>query len=221
MKFKNKKTGEIKEFEAVCINAALVSAQNRKRLFWTNIPNVTQPEDRGIILKDILEQGTIETQKSYPIDANYFKGGKIGGTHQSSKRNYTIRLGSIGKGGQGDRTYNTEGKSVNLSANGGGRGAKTGLYMIQKPRGYNKGGDKALDGKTPTLSSSSWEHNNHLTDGFTIRKLTPIECERLQGLPDNYTEGVSNTQRYKACGNAFNVDVVTHILSFIKKDLEK
>jgi DNA (cytosine-5)-methyltransferase 1 len=49
-----------------------------------------------------------------------------------------------------------------------------------------------------------------------IRKLTPIECERLQGLPDNYTEGVSNTQRYKALGNAFNVDVVAHILSFIK-----
>ena len=49
-----------------------------------------------------------------------------------------------------------------------------------------------------------------------IRKLTPVECERLQGLPDNYTEGISNTQRYKCLGNAFNVDVVAYILSFIK-----
>ena len=47
---------------------------------------------------------------------------------------------------------------------------------------------------------------------YKIRKLTPIECERLQGLPDNYTEGVSNTQRYKQLGNAFNVDVVAHII---------
>ena len=165
--------------EPIMINAALVSAQNRKRLFWTNIPNVTQPEDRGILLKDILEDGSCDRLKSYCIDANYFKGGKIGGTHQSSTRNYTIRVGQIGKGGQADSIYSPDGKSVNLSANGGGRGAKTGLYAVRQ----------------------------------IIRKLTPIECERLQGLPDNYTEGVSNTQRYKCLGNAFNVDVIAHILN--------
>jgi DNA (cytosine-5)-methyltransferase 3A len=65
------------------------------------------------------------------------------------------------------------------------------------------------EGKTPTLSTNA--------DGLyqidnTIRKLTPIECERLQGLPDNYTAGISNTQRYKCCGNAFNADVVATIL---------
>ena len=53
-------------------------------------------------------------------------------------------------------------------------------------------------------------------DGAGIRKLTPVECERLQGLPDRYTEGVSDTQRYKALGNAFNVDVIAHILSHAK-----
>jgi DNA (cytosine-5)-methyltransferase 3A len=89
--------------------------------------------------------------------------------------------------------------------------------MIQKPRGNNPGGARAVDGKTPVLSASSWEHNNHLTDGSEIRKLTPIECERLQGLPDNYTDGISNSQRYKCLGNAFNVDVVAHILSFIPR----
>jgi len=75
---------------------------------------------------------------------------------------------------------------------------------------------KALNGKTPTLSSSAWEHNNHLVKNSQIRKLTPIECERLQGVPDNYTEGASNSQRYKMLGNAFNVDVVSWILSFLK-----
>src|SRR3990167_7989613 len=158
----------------------------------------------------------------------------------------SIRVGQFGKGGQGDRVYSPEGKSVNLSALGGGRGAKTGLYlidtrqmsrekipriynkgktptlngsmykdpykivMVQTPRGKNKGGLRALDGKTPVLTRSEWQHNNKLTDGTFIRKLTPVECERLQGLPDNYTEGISNSQRYKALGNAFNVDVIAH-----------
>ena len=201
--------------EPIMINASLVSAQNRKRLFWTNIPNVTQPEDRGILLKDIIEDGVCDRDKSYCIDANYYKGGKIGGTHQSSTRNYTIRIGKINKGGQGDRIYSIDGKSIALSVQGGGIGAKTGLYLIQRPRGKNKGGIHTE--KSPTLTTSSFEHNNHLQDGQTLRKLHPIECERLQGLPDNYTDGVSNTQRYKCLGNAFNVDVVAHILSFIPK----
>jgi len=261
----------------IMINASLVSAQNRKRLFFTNIPNVTQPEDGGILLKDILEQ---DVDEKYFIDVTKnkrIKGwtenerglrphkgdksktgiseiGRITNIDQktdtiSTNHAPTIRIGQIGKGGQGDRIYSPEGKSVGLSALGGGRGAKTGLYavpvalrnrgegkkpeyngtdkansmttvqtdsivaMIQTPRGYNKGGIKALDGKTPTLSSSSWEHNNHIIEDTQIRKLTPTECERLQGVPDNYTEGVSNSQRYKMLGNAFNVDVVAHILS--------
>ena len=57
---------------------------------------------------------------------------------------------------------------------------------------------------------------DNLVVGDRIRKLTPIECERLQGLPDNYTEGVATTNRYKCLGNAFNVDVVAHILGRIK-----
>ena len=175
--------------EPIMINAALVSAQNRKRLFWTNIPNVKLPDDRGIFLKDILEPSADDT--------------------------FTVRIGSINKGGQGDRIYSPEGKSVGLSALGGGRGAKTGLYIVQTPRGKNIGGKRALNGKVPTLSSSSWEHNNKLSENEIIRKLTPVECERLQSLPDNYTEGISNTQRYKALGNAFNVEVVAHILKGI------
>lgn len=190
--------------EPIMINAALVSAQNRKRLFWTNIPNVTLPEDRGILLKDILEENIAG---EYDVNACSFRGrylvdGKrkdvygakteqrleIGGNKANTitkvYKDSMVRIGQIGKGGQGDRIYSPQGKSVALSALGGGRGAKTGLYQ---------------------------------TEEYTVRKLTPVECERLQGLPDNYTEGVSNSQRYKCLGNAFNVDVVAHILSFIPR----
>ena len=238
--------------EPIMINASLVSAQNRKRLFWTNIPNVTQPADRGILLKDILEKGTLEIEKAHCIDANYFKGGKIGGTHQSSKRNYTIRVGQFNSGGQGDRVYSPEGKSVGLSALGGGRGAKTGLYAISKPVILGKESLQVLkEGRTELGKQSRREIRkktgkdstfrskgnkayfgregikaNCLTTGlgaegmivedFIIRKLTPTECHRLQGLPDGYCDGISNSQQYKCLGNAFNVDVVAHILSFIK-----
>src|SRR3990167_6169167 len=200
--------------EPIMINAALVSAQNRKRLFWTNIPNVKLPDDRGIFLKDILEPKVDEVFTVKPKSNTVRSSGR--GSGIDNKHNWdTIRIGSINKGGQGDRIYSPEGKSVGLSALGGGRGAKTGLYRIKSPRGKNTGGKRALNGKVPTLSSSSWEHNNKLSENEVIRKLTPVECERLQSLPDNYTEGISNTQRYKALGNAFNVEVVAHILKGI------
>jgi len=210
--------------EPIMINAALVSAQNRKRLFWTNIPNVTQPKDKGILLKDILEEGTIEIKKAYTIDANYSKGGKIGGKHQSSKRNYAVQVGQIGKGAQGYRIYSHDGKSVCLSARGGGKGATTGLYAVAL-RGRNIVNGKRKDvlgAKTEQQLEIGGDKANSLTSVFKdsmvledsiVRKLTPIECERLQSLPDNYTEGVSNSQRYKALGNAFNVDVMAHIIT--------
>lgn len=166
--------------EPIMIDASLVSAQSRKRLFWTNIPNVTQPKDKGILLQNILENGDSDRLKSYCIDANYYKGANWK-QYKEKGRRQLIRIGHFNSGGQGDRIYSLQGKSVALSALGGGRGAKTGLYL----------------------------------DKENIRKLTPVECERLQCLPDNYTEGVSNTQRYKTLGNAFNVSVVAHILSFI------
>jgi len=216
--------------EPIMINASLVSAQTRKRLFWTNIPGVTLPEDKGILLKHILEKNVDD---SFIVQAvalrNRGQGKKLelGG----DKANSMIRIGQIGKGGQGDRIYSPEGKSVALSAMGGGRGAKTGLYVIV-PEATKQGFAVAVDGDSIDLSFPNSKTRrgrvgnkvkNLMTSQnigvFTqgeIRKLTPIECERLQGLPDNYTEGVSNTQRYKACGNAFNVDVVAHILSFIK-----
>lgn len=96
------------------------------------------------------------------------------------------------KNSQGYRVYSVKDKSVTINAKGGGMGAKTGLYKIDLPDGE-----------------------------YVIRKLTPVEAERLQTLPDNYTEGVSNTQRYKQIGNGWTVDVIAHILSFIPKENEE
>lgn len=179
--------------EPIMINASLVSAQNRKRLFWTNIPNVTLPQDRGILLKDILINGFTEKDKSLIIRASYYKTSAVEYFKDFDPKQAVfikpIKIGQIGNGGQGERVYSIDGKSVTLSALGGGRGAKTGLYEVR----------------------------NHFKEILPYaRKLSPMECERLQGLSDNYTDGVSNTQRYKCLGNAFNVDVVAHILSFIK-----
>jgi len=215
--------------EPIMINAALVSAQNRKRLFWVGEKiehifkennrynyseyvkvDITQPEDRGILLKDILENGESDRLKSYCIDANYYKGANWKQYTEKGRRQL-VRVASLNSGGQGDRVYSVTGKSVSLSANGGGRGAKTGLYHI--PHGYKKEKITQED-KYPTLHAQN-PAANHLIIQDNIRKLTPIECERLQGLPDNYTEGISNTQRYKCLGNAFNVDVVAHILKHI------
>lgn len=219
------------------INSALVSAQQRKRYYWTNW-HVEQPQNKGILLKDILETANgfpaamrtredelgkfkrLETKDdgkansltsvqtdsmvAEPVRVGQFgKGGQgqriysvtgksvclgLGGS-TSEKYAQPVRVGQIGNGGQGQRIYSITGKSVSLSANGGGQGAKTGLYKVDLPDG-----------------------------DYIIRKLTPVECERLQTLPDGWTAGVSNTQRYKAIGNGWTVDVIAWIFSQIPKD---
>jgi DNA (cytosine-5)-methyltransferase 3A len=207
----------------VMFNASLVSAQMRKRLFWTNI-KFELPEDKCIMLKDILQpdaevddrmvtkegkaytltatyngavaKNSIERKQRTMVKVGYIGDGEQYGQEGQAHRVYDpsgktptlssyaplIKVGHVGNSdSQGNRVYSPDGKSPTLSANGGGLGAKTGLYDIE--------------GK--------------------IRKLTPIECERLQGLPDDYTAGISNTQRYKCLGNAFNVDVVATIIKNI------
>lgn len=196
--------------EPIMIDAALVSAQRRKRLFWTNIPNVTLPKDKGIFLKDIIEDGYTPDDKSLAIQASYGK--KNEQNYFRKREGQMIAVNDTVY--QYRRTYWREtkgGKVPTLTANMGTGGHNV-PFILQTPRGNNKGGKKY--GKVPTLSCSKWEHNNKLNG---MRKLTTVECERLQCLPDGYTAGVSNTQRYHAIGNAFNVDVVAHILRKIPK----
>lgn len=195
--------------EPIEINSALVSAQNRRRLYWTNIPSIQQPENKHIYLKDVVEGKNIDKLKLYSVDVNGFKGTNFTKYLQYLKKKgkqavfeKPFRLGHFNSGGQGDRVYALEGKSISLSANGGGRGAKTGLYL-------------AYDDIDYLLQHENEQDIEQIIENSCIRKLTPIECERLQTLPDNYTEGVSDTQRYKMLGNAWTVDVIAHILSFI------
>lgn len=246
----------------IMINSALVSAQTRKRFYWTNIgpqeynlfgfPTVAmpQPKNKGILLKDVLESGygigvqnkgkqiNCTQNKSNCLMARDYKGfgnqqmtgvaepicvnsqsgrgnnpnaqpslqdriynieGKSTGLttcflpNIAEPINYQylepLQIGHISNtNAQANRVYSVHNKSVTLKANGGGGGAKTGLYKIDLPDGE-----------------------------YLIRKLTPIECERLQTLSDNYTEGVSNTQRYKTIGNGWTVDVIAHIFSFLEE----
>ena len=262
--------------EPVMFNASLVSAQSRKRLFWTNIP-FTLPEDRGILLKDILQpdgevdermvmkgkafcltatyshqtptengiKNSIERKHRTMVKVGYVGEGEQYGQGGQAHRVYStegktptmssspalVKIGHIEHGGQGNRVYDTEGKSATLSASSGGLGSNTGLYKIGREIGrrLNADGHRAdddpslayqrrietrEDDKCGTLTSVQ---KDNLVVGERIRKLTHIECERLQGLPDNYTEGVAKTHRYKCLGNAFNVDVVAHILGHITR----
>lgn len=136
----------------IMINSALVSAQNRKRLYWTNIEGITQPQDKRVLLKDILENFIFDKEPYYIV------------FNSNRPKNYKSD------------------KSMCLVTSGGSKTKGVGIC----------------------------------DDNGMWRKLTPIECERLQTLPDNYTEGVSNSQRYKMIGNGWTVDIISWIFSFIK-----
>ena len=189
--------------EPIEINSALVSAQNRKRLYWTNIPNVTQPEDKGVNLSDILEKGL----KSCGV------GGRVVGR----------RLNDLGK----REDYN---KNIPI----------TQYLEVRKDRKSNclttvyKDSvvpyiktDKRLkvkfrQRKASCLTGGGNSGGNHsdmdilVIDPDICRRYSLNECERLQTVPDGYTEGVSNSQRYKMLGNGWTVDVIAHIFKNIK-----
>lgn len=270
-------------FEPTLINSSLITAQNRKRIYFVGALqedgtykkiDISQPEDKHIYLKDILETGLPYQDKSHALTASYdgavfwnslekkqrtmvvepvlynqynertlkdksgtlstcshmrtaisgqvvFEpvcvasrgrnivdgkrqdilgakteqrlepnlNGKTNTLTTVAKDNMVleaVRLGHYNKGGQGDRIYSVEGKSVCLSANGGGRGAKTGLYKIDLPDG-----------------------------DYVVRKLTVNECCRLQDFPDGFVDTLSKTQGYKALGNSFTVGVIEHILKHL------
>lgn len=251
--------------EPILINSALVSAQSRQRLYWTNIPGVELPEDRGIVLLDILESGLPLREKGYTLDANYYKGGAAPLKHQSGKRlivaepvNVTtdgkaqrlratyykdgirnmvgntidrktcvathIRVGTIESGtgseGQGHRVYSASGKSKTLCGNGGGAGAKTGLYTVPTDscQYYQYCGtlDRPIyEVRDGQITIKGQQYPIKLMDGYyIIRKLTVRECMRLQTVPEGFVFPVSDTQAYKMLGNGWTVDVIAHILSY-------
>lgn len=330
------------------INSALVSAQNRQRFYVTNFGDIEQPEDRGILLKDILENGTDLTSndKSFALTATYdgavaqntlerhqrsmvaepvcmryqrseeakrvrkqYEAGDVHhGFHELSElhprtdgktntlstvlkdnpicepvcvaqrgrysdtgnRNIKgtgdveqfyearedgktnalttvqkdnavakpVRVGSLPRPNgelsesMGMRIYSINGKGIALLANGGGQGAKTGLYAI--PVEFEGAvpirAVSCADGKVYTvyevregqITIKDKQYPIKLQDGYyIIRKLTPTECERLQTMPDGYTAAVSNSQRYKALGNGWTAEVIIHILNHALKDVPR
>jgi len=151
------------EVNPLKINSNLVSAQNRQRLYWTNTTNIQQPQDKGILLKDIVRK---EDNSQYHLSVKHLQGFL--------------------------RSYNW------------------------KP--------SLLDGKAKPILASYYKQPPHCPyipcneseSGY--RMLSPIEAERCQTLPDNYTEGISKCQRYKCIGNGWTVDIIVYILSCIFKD---
>lgn len=203
--------------EPILINSALVSAQSRPRLYWTNIPNISQPEDKHIYLKDIIEHGTAEKEKSYCIDANYFKLGTT--KHHGSKPFQQLRQSErrmIIKETD-DHIKEKSNQSFMIGRLVGRRLDENGTRRDYSDIPITQRIEPRTDDKCGCLTTV--QKDNIVIYPFGYRVLFPIECERLQTLPDNYTEGLSNSQRYKCIGNGWTIDVIAHIFRFIPNEL--
>lgn len=182
------------------INSGLVSAQNRKRLYWTNIPGVGLPPDRGINLRDVVHEF-----ERHPVDVSAYK---IPDTRTLEIIEKEIEKGKVQREGSGFVVHDAR---VSIGKPGGY------LFGCITPDRVNKrqNGQRFNTGeKFYTLTAQ--DKHGLLVDGY-LRRATPVECERLQTLPDGYTEGIPETQRYKCLGNGWTVDVIAWILSHIPK----
>ena len=190
--------------EPIKINSALVSAQNRERLYWTNIPNVTQPQDKGLLIRDILDN---EINSSFYMNKPLILNGKETGQ---------IGILDYKDNERQKRVYSDDYKSPSLLARSDSpRIIKIGDLDMKASQQIKR--VYSTDGLSPTLDTMQGGHRQpKILIENKVRKLTPIECERLQTVPDNYTEGVSNSQRYKMLGNGWTVDVIAHIFKGLK-----
>ena len=290
-------SGGLFSIEPILINSALVSAQNRQRLYWTNIPGIEQPEDLGIVLRDVLETCSTKSKLTYNTPKQFVseeaiekyvqdKNAEVNDTYNKrtvkGDKSTTIRPNNntanvwvnekairenkptyntpkqvgVAADLKGydiiKRVYSENGKSPTLTTMGGGHrepkvAVKGGAIRARskdskgKHVGWKETKPKQVleirkDDKSNSLTSATKDsvavskirnksktvrsggrlsydrHEWDSVDELHWRKLTPLECERLQTFPDNYSEGVSNTQRYKMLGNGFTVRVIEHIL---------
>jgi len=269
--------------EPIEINSSLVSAQTRKRLYWTNIPNVRQPEDRGIVLKDIIEQGMAgETTvkhtdrnkrhlkdiegKSLCTTATMYKGAGNNGMTliqvddklqhpEATKKGYAEAGENEGLDLTFPKSKTRRGRAMKDKSNClTAASHEMGVVEEDKElrpativgrRLNDRGVREDYNKDVPMTQCLQVKHNsdksgtlttvdkdNVLSDNepgrypdayndkkLSWRKLTPLECERLQTVPDGYTlvmeddkQKVSNSQRYKMLGNGWTIDVITHIM---------
>jgi len=244
------------------INSSLVSAQNRRRLYWTNIGMessglfgdmqsiIKQPKDKGVLLKDILES---EVDEKYFLSEKMIAGFERHKERHNEKRtgfgykpkkeedkanalranaalcptdnmliidkiivhNTMPRSSTTGKGGTGPLSR-ADGKTYWLDT-----GNTNAIEIFPADYRSDEGIRIRENGKAPTLTrgaeSSGTQYNSLAVIGPRIRRLTPLECERLQTIADNYTNHVSDSQRYKMLGNGWTVDVIAHIFNYINK----
>jgi DNA (cytosine-5)-methyltransferase 3A len=185
----------------IMINASLVSAQSRKRLFWTNIPNIQQPTDRKIFLKDILSDSAVKgisIRGRKDASGNYVNQTEVRKDDKASALTSTCssKLALVGR--LVNRRLDSDGKRHD------------GDHAVPQTQVF----EERTDSKSGTLTN--FTKDNMVLEEGSIRKLTPIECERLMGLPDDYTEGIAVSARYRALGNGFSVPVIRHILSYME-----
>ncbi len=256
----------------IFLNSSLLSAQNRERLYWTNINSsasgffddfackIEQPKDKEIIIKDILQDN---------VDEKYYLSKKLIAGFEKHKERHDNKgsgFGFIPKDGtkkantfranaalcptdnviiiHNTQRRNADRPSLLKNKNAGGSGhlsradGKTycldtqqvnavEIRKIKQISNYNRSnnGNQPFQQDRIRYNGISIASQAQLTTGSSfinttrIRKLTPIECERLQTVPDNYTNYVSDSQRYKMIGNGWTVDVVAYILNYLKKEL--
>ena len=176
--------------EPALINSALVSAQNRQRLYWAGKRNqdgtysqvaVEQPVDRGILLRDILESGVCWREKAYTLKANYANAGAVngvdGGHFPATMAAEPVRIGTIENDAKNQafdsqqyRVYSPDGKAVTLCGNGGGLGAKTGLYAVPVPEPVNE----TVDGKAQCLRATYYKDGIRNLVGNTVDRKTCV-----------------------------------------------
>ncbi|MCP4833092.1 MAG: DNA cytosine methyltransferase [Gammaproteobacteria bacterium] len=188
--------------EPVQINSSLVSAQNRVRLYWTNIPHIAQPNDKGIAIKNITVD---DSAKIGAMRGRYI----VGGTRQDHKM----------------KTAGMTTQRLELRRDDKSNCITTVLkdnYVVKFLDALPSGGGMHewcyyQNATSTSITTRNAAGEKIIHDGIWYRKLTPVECERLQTVPENYTSGVSNTQRYKMLGNGWTVDVIAHIFSSLLK----
>ena len=188
------------------INSSLVSAQNRKRLYWTNIPNVTQPGDLGIKLSDVVLPETV------PVVLHNL----YGGFNEKAVRVFVGKSPTL-------RTATGGGHIPSFVTSDLFHSEEALEYMNRKVKGGRTHWDfkhhsDIRNDKSATVVANFFKGvpYNVFKDWNVVRKFHPVECERLQTVPEGYTAGVSNTQRYKMLGNGWTVDVIAHILKGMK-----
>jgi len=238
----------------IMINSNLVSAQNRKRLYWTNINanydllgdlqcGIELPKDKGILLKDVVHENcdingsaVAQNDKAYCLTARYSRAVAWNSFERKQRtmvfeelNKYIVpfdktlkildkevekgKVGYFRKDSQANRVYYIHDKAVCLTGEAGGGAAKMGQYLfgcITPDRIEKRQNGQRFNNGKKFYTLTAQDNHGVLIEGY-IRKLTPIECERLQTVPDNYTDCVSNTQRYKMLGNGWTVDLIAHI----------